>query len=243
MELQRSEAASDAAEETVKYELQSQAGDGTGTMSTADSLWAEAVIPDVQDEGLDKLVESIMDAVVRVLNKSGSCGAFLQARFGDTEAAQEFAAFLHDLCAPDHWNHHLKRPLPTSNLDEQALAKSQSIRLPLAAFSFHPSSSLKPDADRAFVVKLANLILKHGFISATELLLVTSPAELYQLAQSSGVSRPWNDEGTMLPFSLGFVKGKARMHTLLTVLAVCHDNQINLKVVTCWAYVFASKFF
>eukprot|EP00435_Cladocopium_sp_Y103_P071632 s59_g38.t1 len=223
---------------TIKYELQSQADGADATMSTTDPLWADAVVPDVQDEGLDKLVESIMEALVRILNKYGSCGAFLQARFGEKDAAHEFATFLHDLCAPDHPNHCLKHPLPTCTLDEQALAKSQRIRLPLAVFSFHQMSSLKPDADHAFVVKLANLILKHGFISATEPLLITSPAELYQMAQSLGVPKPWDEPGTLLPFSLGFVKGKARMHTLLTLLAVCHDNNVPLKTVTCWAMLF-----
>ena len=173
-----------ARDATIKYELQSQADGVDATMSTTDSLWADAVVPDVQDEGLEKLVESIIDAVVRVLNKYGSCGSFLAARFADKDAAYAFATFLHDLCAPDHPNHCLKHPLPTSALDEQALAKSQCICLPLAVFSYHPMSSLKPDADHAFVVKLANLILKHGFISATEPLLVTSPAELYQMAQT-----------------------------------------------------------
>lgn len=231
MEGGRSEAG-DTANGTVKYEVQSQAGDGT--LSTTDSLWANAVIPDVQDEGLDKLVDSIMDAIVRLLHKYGSCGAFLQARFQDPNAAKDFAMFLHDLCAPDHPQHCLKHPLPTSNLDEQALAKSQSIRLPLAAFSFASVSSLKPDADHAFVVKVANLILKHGFITATEPLLVTSPAELYQIAQGLGVPLPWAGDGTLLPFSLGFVKGRARMHTLLTLLAICYDNKIDVKTVTWW---------
>ena len=218
---------------TVKYEAQSQADPAEGTMSTTDSLWADAVVPDVQDEGLEKLNESIMEALAKVLHKYGSCGAFLQARFVEKDAASEFATFLHDLCEPDHFTHCLQHPLPTSNLDEQALAKSQSFRLPLAAFSYRPSASLKPCADANFVVKLANLILKHGFISATEPLLVNSPAELYQIAQSFGVPLPWAGNGTLIPFSLGYVKGKARMHCLMAILAIFHDNQIDLKSVTC----------
>ncbi|CAK9007782.1 unnamed protein product [Durusdinium trenchii] len=211
---------------TTKYEPAD-----TDAQSAADTAWADAVVPDVGDEGLEKLTESIMAAMAKLLVKYGSCAAFLKARFANPDDATSFLAYLHDLCAEGLYDHCLLHPLPATSLEEQSLTKSQPIALPLGAFSYDPTSSLKPDADHALVLKLSQLILKHGFITSTEPLLVTCPAELYQMAQQLGLKKPWQEVGgELLPHSVGFVKGKARMHTLLMLLAICLDNKINLDV-------------
>lgn len=119
----------------------------------------------------------------------------------------------------------LEQPLPTVTLEN--LEKSSAVQLPLAAIAFVPMCSVKPDADHGLTFSMAKLILKHGFVSATEPLLCTQHAEL--LTGVTGLMPPWSSLGPLKPFSVGYVKGKARARTLLTILAICVDNGIKVQ--------------
>ena len=72
------------------------------------------------------------------------------------------------------------------------------------------------------------MILKDGCISASEPLMCTCHAELHQEARTLKVLHPWKS-GDLMPFSVGFLKGKAQMHTLLTIMAICFDNEVVLQ--------------
>ena len=222
-------------EMAVKDEVDqsSHAGDQSMTTATEDMAVHDAVVPDSGDVGHEKFCESIMDALGRLLTKYGSCGSFLRSRFGTTESATEFCDFLHDLCEAHEPSHSLQLPLKSVSLDSLNTGGCKPIALPLGAFSFAPSASLKPDADHALVLSLARQILKDGFISAAEPLICTCHAELYQEAQTLKVSPMWKKTGDLLPFSIGFLKGKARMHTLLTIMAICFDNEVHPQDASC----------
>ena len=221
-------ASADMEEATIKYEEKSAAEakseNGSNDVSMADQAFQDAVVPDGAEDGLDKFTDSIMEALSSILSKYGSCGSFLHSRFSTQAEVVDFVSYLHTLFEAAEPQQFLDFPLPSHSISEQANVKP--IKLPLGAFSIKPSCSLKPDADHQLVFGLAKMILKQGFLSAAEPLLVTGHAELYQEAQASGVVAPW--KGPLLPQCVGFLKGKARMHTLLTILAVCFDNSINL---------------
>ncbi|CAK9094168.1 unnamed protein product [Durusdinium trenchii] len=184
------------------------------------------VIPEPSMDGVETFTVQIMDAMQTVLNKFGSTGQFLRNRFASTSDAKEFMNYLYDVAEPDVYRHCLKHPLPTVTLDK--LDRSEVQCLPLAAFSFHSECSVKPDSDQTLALSLARLILKQGFCSSEEPLLCTHKGDLISSSTLCLLPPPWEVLGPLPPFSVGYVKGKARMHTLLTILAICMDNNIAL---------------
>ena len=116
------------------------------------------------------------------------------------------------------------------------------IRLPLAAFSFAKTCSVKPDAGHQLVLDLAERFMLEGFLSSTEPVIVTQTAELIQVSDQLALKSPSPDYRALQPFSLGFLKGKARVHTLMGLMSIFVDNNIDPKQVS-WqiSFFFASQ--
>ena len=72
---------------------------------------------------------------------------------------------------------------------------------------------------------LAERIVMEGFVSSGEVLYL-SHMPVGDLSENWGIE----GENAILPFSLGFVKGSARMSTLLCVLHICSTRGCNLQM-------------
>lgn len=81
------------------------------------------------------------------------------------------------------------------------------------------------------VRKLAAEILQDGFVTSGDPLLVVRNPELEHHMRN--MDAPWalgpGQQGVLLPFTLGYMKGKARMFTLLTILSLAVDDHVELE--------------
>lgn len=74
-------------------------------------------------------------------------------------------------------------------------------------------------------------ILQDGFVTSGDPLLVVRNHELEYRMRN--MDAPWaagpGQLDSLLPFALGYMKGKARMFTLLTILSLVVDDQVDLE--------------
>ena len=195
-----------------------------------DHSFEAAVKPEVPvgSESLEAFKASMMEALTSILTY-GSAGSYLMQRYASQPAAQLFLNYLHDLSAGDEASHDLGQLLPPVKPDDHA--SKAPLRLPVGAFSYGLEASLKPHADKALTCELAQHFLADGFVTSTEPLLCTQNGEILRAATSKNLRSPWRLTGALVPHSVGYCKGKARMQTLLALLSICDDNQIDLRVV------------
>jgi len=151
--------------------------------------------------------------------------AYLQHHLQEFEVQQDFLNWL--------WKEFPERPdviychsasMPA--VTEEMLAQNPPLAVHVGAFAFQDGCSVKPPPGKDLFLSLAEHILKHGFVTSGDALFVggvVSPL-------NDALSAPWPhqmDESTVLsPFSLGFVKGRARMTALLAVLHVMFKDNL-----------------
>lgn len=139
---------------------------------------------------------------------------------------------LDSLSAKKEFFDYLKRSFPEKDdqhyehgMLEQILENDRAGSLPqcvhISALSFLPACSLKPPPGCDITDQLVGEIFQDGFITASEPLLVTQPAELALLS----------DEVETQAFYLGHAKGQARAVTILSILYYFMKNEYDLKAV------------
>jgi hypothetical protein len=84
--------------------------------------------------------------------------------------------------------------------------------------------SVKPPPGRDVFRQLCEHIMKDGFVTSGEPLLVSQPEDL-QVPVEPPQEAPMGHG----PHSLGYIKGQARSTTLLTVLHYCYSKNVDLK--------------
>jgi len=193
---------------------------------SSDAAFQEALLPKVDDSQFEEIKNNILDKMNSLQQKYGTITSYLQKRYADKVDLQAFAVKLHDMAQIEMALWTLKGKLSASTPDE---VPESPVFLPLAAFSFDKNCSMKPDADHQLVLDLAERFLMEGFLSSNEPLLVLQTAELLQVSDQLGVQAPWIGQGSLRPFSLGFLKGKARLHTLMALMSIFVDNNIDPK--------------
>ena len=74
-------------------------------------------------------------------------------------------------------------------------------------------------------------IMQDGFVTSGDPLLVVRSHELELRVRN--MDAPWasgpGQLDILLPFGMGYMKGKARMFTLLTILSLVVDDQVDLE--------------
>lgn len=205
-----------------------QPSEAASEVGTQEAAWHEAILP--AENGREDLVEKVLVSLDAVQQKFGSVSGYLRQRYAD---ATEKNAFLNEIYSlsrggEDKWM--LQASPPSHRADDPSAVQCF---IPVAALAFEKACSMKPDADHALSRELAERILKEGFLSNAEPLLVSVNAECMRLSDVAKLTPPWQHLGMMKPFSLGFVKGKARAHTLLAVLSICFDNRLAVREDGC----------
>ena len=196
----------------------------------SEAAFQAALIPEVDDSQFETTKASVLEKLAAIQIKYGTLSAYLQKRYADLVDLQAFLCALVDMAQ-------VEMPLWTvqAKLHASALCDDCAdppIFLPLAAFSFAKNCSVKPDADHQLVLDLAERFMLEGFLSATEPVIVLQTAELIQVADQLALKSPWASQGALQPFSLGFLKGKARVHTLMALMSIFVDNNIDPKQVS-----------
>ncbi|CAJ1418011.1 unnamed protein product [Effrenium voratum] len=210
-----------------------QAADLTSApTSPRSSLQERAFVESIEpDEGRPHGT-AILEKLQQILEKYGTVGTYLVQRHAEPGEAKDFLARLHDLGREDLPFHALQATLPSTPASAGPQARD-TLRLPLGAFSYALECSSKPDADNNLVMQLAESIWQHGFTSAEQPLLVTQSAELLKCASEGerNCPAPWWKDGSLKPHCVGFIKGKARLHSLLAVLRLVWDCSMKLEEV------------
>lgn len=108
---------------------------------------------------------------------------------------------------------------------EDMLAQTPPSAFHLCAFAFDDRCSMKPPPGKEAAVTMAEHILKYGFVTSGDPILAQHvPAD-----SMTQMKAPWEKpcEGELLePFSVAFVKGRARITTVLSLLWVMFDGGV-----------------
>ena len=209
-------------------EVGGAAAPGAPKSTAADSAmqFEVAIMPDESQTGVDAFKHGVLKSLTKVLDKCGNVSNFLQRRHQCDKERQDFANSLHHLCRaglPD-WDVE-EGKLPSSKVE--AVQMSNCLKLPVAAFAFDPHCAVRSPPDNWHILELAESILNEGFITTTDPIMGMQSAEVLQGASLAHVQPPWS--GNLLPFSVGFSKGRARIHTLLAILRVAFDNKLDIE--------------
>ena len=117
----------------------------------------------------------------------------------------------------------------TEVVSEHDIAGHRPMCLHPAMFSFHEKSSLKGHPEGATCEKLCDQILIDGFVSSGDDLLVAPLQQVTLVDFPSAFQTPTPTENpSMVPFSVGYVKGSARMSTLLAIISMVSDEELVL---------------
>ena len=101
------------------------------------------------------------------------------------------------------------------------LSKHLPVVIPLAAFGWGADCSVRRPPERGTAKRLAAKLMKDGFVSSGEAVLIHLNTTS-EVATSVTVTPPW--EGTLRPLSVGYMKGQARVLTLLCAVTYYLDH-------------------
>jgi hypothetical protein len=201
------------------------------SISAADEAWA--LTTESGDVDLSLVVRSgwslkeirdkLGDAFSSNVKKFGGPMQFLANRYKDKKAKEEYGQRLWKEFPPlDNRAPHLEWPLPTV-LDSERTTNSEVV-LHLAQLDFTSAATLKGPPGLRTSLLLADDILTSGFITVGDPLLV-NPLD----REIEGVPGPWGvDQALSDAFSIGYIKGAARMCTLHMLVTLCLDDELPL---------------
>ena len=117
-------------------------------------------------------------------------------------------------------------PNEGSQPDKVEVVSSRAVRLavPVAALGFEADCSLKPPPSVYVFKALASQLYKDGFVTVSEPLVVVQSRDpqMYYLNKT-----PWHSAAVPISaFSLGYVKGMARVTSLLAMLHCLHKRGV-----------------
>lgn len=215
--------------EAVEGQAPTQLHDDVASQAAA-TAFEDSILPDAPLASFDKFNAAVLKALKSSMDRYGTVSNFLMQRYHNPKDRQDFANALFKINrhAQHDWavDHERLRASPAEALN----VEKQS--LPLAAFSFAPVCSVRSAPDNLHVLELAENILLSGFLTTMDPIVGTQSAEVLQEAHGAGTKPPW--QGDLKPFSVGFSKGRTRVHVLLAIATVVLDNSIDLTEAGHW---------
>ena len=189
--------------------------------------------------GLRKIRELLGQAFNRTVKENGGTMQFLQTRYPTKESKVEYAKKLWEAFPPMDTAYPLLCEDPPACREEDRMKghPGDNVCFHLAQIDFSEQASFRgPPALRTCCL-LADEILTDGFVTKGDPLLVT--CKQYLKGSIDNVTAPWpaQDQGkpTMPAFSMGFVKGMARICTLHTLVTLILDDDILMLEARCRA--------
>ena len=200
-------------------------------MATPESNGTSSIMSDVADltSGESVMALRIVNAMKKICRENGGPRQYLQKRWSDTDQMGEFYTGLLQLVPPDpailyHESQHIPEIL------ESEMGTHHPLILHPAMFSFANCASVKGPPESNVVEKLVDQIVMDGFASTLDRLLITPVATIVSFPFQFGPPvKPVDGSDAIGAFSLGYVKGQARMHTLLCILSLAIEDNIDLE--------------
>ena len=178
--------------------------------------------PSASDEGRRELFAKAAAALVRF----HSPGAYLEHHMPDAITKKNFLDWqLSTFPMQDDVVYCFDAYLPPVEAAE--LGKAKPTVLHIAAFAWGDSSSIKPSPGEDTCNELLAWIEKDGFVTGSEPIRVAQPEAC---KVELGCAHPqWQcGPDRLLKGSVGYLKGRARMETMIMVLHMCHAEGIEL---------------
>ena len=199
---------------------------------SAAASWAESTSGKDASDNLDKVKEKMMVSI----KPFGGPGQYLRKELASKQDITEFAKYLVDEFQEDpQQQYETTRNLPTVMEDE--VGSTPPLCLHPSGIGFSLDASLKPFPTYDVFNDLTSQILKDGFVTATDPLIVSevmpSPfindTDIIGVTEMVPVFGEIGNANTMKPFTLAWVKGMARGCCLLTILHLLRKFQICLE--------------
>ena len=172
-------------------------------------------------------MENIQKGMAWICETHGGPRQFLQTRYDTTEKLCNFqAALLQMLPLRDDVVYQSTDALAGASVEEYERVAPPAAVFHPAMFSFANGGSVKGHPEQNTAIKLTEHLARDGFVTTVEPLLVTS---VHDRALDELPKMP----NGVTSFSVGFVKGSARMSTLLAILTMFVDDSISLREVHC----------
>ena len=190
--------------------------------SVASTDWAK---PEVQP--VDVFIANTRSKVDALVRPFGGPGRYLQAHLQDLSELKLLAQWLWDTF-PEHddvFYHHGAEIPPVAESD---IGTTTPTPLQMTALGFDADSSHKPSPGMALFSVLMEQILRDGFITSSEPLLVlqSRPAENIPLLPTYGNS---GDAVKLPTFSVSYLKGYARVCSLMAILHALWKNGVDVE--------------
>ena len=190
----------------------------------ATSSVASELAPFVEQVAVrETTVNKLLDMVTAGLSITAGSLTYLNNRYATPAQQQEFAEKLFLAVPCDGTVTYSWSKLPEVQSDAQSLTPANIVHPACFAFTGE-ELSVKPAPDLSTSLRLADEILRDGFVTSGEPILVTQPASL----RNGSIRCPWTHVGDMIPQCLGYLKGQARMTTVLAIVSMCMDKEIDL---------------
>jgi hypothetical protein len=167
---------------------------------------------------LKEFNKAAFEATTEVINLHGGPMQYLQQRYTTIESRQEFA---------DALVAHFPRSGEIEYMCEKNFPPHKKGAKPIVlhvsdfSFSDHASPTMPPSIKTS--LQIAEQCLIDGFVSDGDELKVSQPHPLRRDALKVSNALASNQ---LMPQTVGYVKGQARMHTLLTMLSLCIDDGV-----------------
>eukprot|EP00438_Fugacium_kawagutii_P012481 Skav236403 [mRNA] locus=scaffold1702:119198:123414:- [translate_table: standard] len=192
---------------------------------TFDNTFLQAICPPNIAQQLHNKVFALLD---EVFDKYGNITSYLEETIGADDAkATQFILFLDELCSEGAAYYNASKVLPAQNLrsDEVITDDLPRVKLHAACLGFSVKSSIKGAPNNVKVKEMISFYLLDGFVTSLEPLVVTQPADLLVQAGLRKLPTPWKG---MDAFSVGYSKGYSRAVSLLGLLLICFEGQIDI---------------
>ncbi len=193
--------------------------------SVAMSVDEEWGLKQLANSSGDEFKTRLLTALRGACQSFGGPRQFLEQRYGSEHERKSFAANLLRLFPMDDTvAYHTSYPVP--EITEDKMSTVRPITLHISCFSYDRRASTKMPPGESLTMDLAAEILNDGFVTAGDEVKTSTQCVL------PSVPSPWLTSGQTadqhVPAqSVGYTKGQARVLTLLAMIGLCMEDNID----------------
>ncbi|CAL1146424.1 unnamed protein product [Cladocopium goreaui] len=217
--------------------IPSSTASASGSKPSAESQPTSSISPsskavetiEIDDECVDDASQFAKEwlAKMRTIlqNYPAGPGSYLEDKMKTAADKARFATWLLETWPerPDICYHH-DQVVPSVLEDE--LAQSPPLAIHVSSFSWTDGCGVKPAPGRDLALGLMAMYLKDGFITSGDVILMAQPLAVEKAA---GLPSLWgSEESALKPFSLGYLKGRARLTSLFALLLSVFEEEVSL---------------
>ncbi len=206
-------------------------------VSIAPSTWDVAVsVAGPTGGSLEAFKETSRQAMKTMCGKFGGVAQYLRKRMESPEQKKQFFNKLVDmfpLSEAVDYNTCASLPVVEASMLSSVLPR----KLHITMLSFSDICSVKNDPESETAMLLLDEYLSDGFLTSGDALILIQNDMLTEEAAALELKAPWTSGragDTLVPHSVGYVKGRARTATLFAYLSMVIDEEVNLREAFPW---------